>query len=336
MKSKYIKLFLIIFFTLSISMLVQPKTIIKLATVAPDGSAWMKITKEYTDAVEKATNNRIGFKLYPGGVAGDERAVLRKMRFNQINAAGFTGVGLGDILPEVRILDSPMLFRSYAEVDFVLSKFTKDFESEFLKKGFVLLGWTEVGFIYFFSQLNILTKELLSETKMWTWEGDPVSSAMLNSLNVKPIPLAVTDVLTSLQTNLIDSVYTGPAACVALQWFARIKYILDVKLADAVGAILISEKTYNMLSKPDSKILKDLGFEYMKKLTKISRKDNDESLSLMQGNGITLLKPTEKDKEFFVKAGQQARQALVGKMYSKELLNRFEKTLEEFRKSGKR
>ena len=109
--------FKLVFLILIVSAgIIFAQTKIRFATVAPEGSTWMKVMREYAKAVEDETNNSIKFKIYPGQVAGDEKDVLRKIRIGQLDSGGFTGVGLGQIVPEVRIMDSPFLFRSYEEM----------------------------------------------------------------------------------------------------------------------------------------------------------------------------------------------------------------------------
>ncbi|CUU06011.1 extracellular solute-binding protein, family 7, partial [Candidatus Kryptobacter tengchongensis] len=98
---------------------------------------------------------RLGFKIYAGGVAGDEIDVLKKIRIGQYHAGGFTGVGIGEIAPNLRVLDSPFLFKSYDEVDYIYQKFNDEFEKEIENGGFVLLGWAEVGFVYTFTKTPI-------------------------------------------------------------------------------------------------------------------------------------------------------------------------------------
>jgi TRAP-type C4-dicarboxylate transport system substrate-binding protein len=202
--------------------LVFGQTKIRFATVAPEGSTWMKVMREYANAVEDATNNEIEFKIYPGQVAGDEKDVLRKIRIGQLDSGGFTGVGLGEILPEVRIMDSPFLFRSYEEVDFVAEHFYNYFSKKFEEKGFILLGWAEVGFVYVFTNKPINALEDMNGVKMWMWEGDPIAEATFRAFNISPIPLSITDVLTSLQTNLINGVYISPYACTVVQWHTKV------------------------------------------------------------------------------------------------------------------
>jgi len=305
---------------------------IKFATLAPEGSTWLKVMQEYSNEVEKLTNGEVKFKIYPGGIQGDEKDVLRKIRMGQLHSAGFTGVGLGEILPEVRILDSPMLFFNYDEVDYITNILYDEFSQKFEKVGYVLIGWTEVGFVYVFANKPVTSIKELRGTKMWMWEGDPIAEATFNALGASPIPLSITDVLTSLQTNLIEAVYTSPLACVSLQWHTRVKYMMDIPLADAAGAVLISKKMFNKIPPEYQKILKEKGREYLRKLVQLSREDNEQSIELMKKNGIQLVSIPAENLPAFKEAGKKARRSLVGKLYDQALLDKVEKALEEFRK----
>ena len=289
------------------------KFIIKFATLAPEGSTWLKVMEEMNADISEATGGEVVFKIYPGGIQGDEKDVLRKIRLGQLHSAGFTGVGLGEILSEARILDSPMLFLTNDEVDYVTSLLYEDFSKRFEDEGYVLLGWTEVGFVYVYGNKPILSLQDLKGTKMWMWEGDPIAEATFNSLGVSPIPLSITDVLTSLQTNLIEAVYTSPLACVTLQWYTRVKYMMDYPLADAAGAVLVSKKMFDKLPENYQLLLREKGREHMQKLVKLSRKDNLESIELMKKNGITVVKVPAENLDEFIKAGADARKRLVGK-----------------------
>jgi TRAP-type C4-dicarboxylate transport system substrate-binding protein len=307
------------------------KYTIKFATLAPEGSTWLKVMEEYNQEIKDATNNEVRFKIYPGGIQGDEKDVLRKIRLGQLHSAGFTGVGLGEILSEARILDSPMLFRSHEEVDYITELLYDEFARKFDKEGYTLLGWTEVGFVYVFGKDPVTSLEQLKGTKMWMWEGDPIAEATFNALNVKPIPLSITDVLTSLQTNLIEAVYTSPLACVSLQWYTRLDYMVDAPLADAAGAVLVSNKMFNKLPEEYRKILIEKGRENMQKLRDLSREDNAESVELMKKNGIQISQVSDQNLREFRDACAKARQNLVGKLYGQQLLDRVESALSEFR-----
>src|SRR5688572_16517394 len=124
----------------------EAKTI-KFATLAPEGSTWMNVMTELNEELVKKTNGALKFKFFPGGVQGDEKDVVKKIRINQLHAAGFTGVGIGEVAAEARILDAPWLFRSDKEVDFVYKTFDKQLTAAVEKGGYVLLGWTELGWV---------------------------------------------------------------------------------------------------------------------------------------------------------------------------------------------
>lgn len=307
--------------------------IIKFATVAPEGSTWMNIMREYDAAVRKETGGRVGFRIYPGQVMGDENAVLRKIRVGQLQAGGFTGVGMGDIAPMVRILDTPFLVNSTDESDHLYAQFGKEFEAAFAEGGYVLLGWAEIGFVHVFTKKRISKPEDLSAIRMWTWEGDPVAAAAFSALDMNPIPLSITDVYSSLQTGLIDAFYTSPLAALALQWFTQVKYVVQVPLANSAGAVLLSKRFYDKMPADLQEILVRNGRKFMAELTGLSRRDNAKAMETLTRQGIEGIPVNKSDVTRYVEAGERARQMLAGKLYSKEFLAKVEKSLRDYRTS---
>lgn len=305
---------------------------IKFATLAPQGSSWMNVMKEYDDAVRKESGGQLGFKIYAGGVQGDEKDVLRKIRLGQLHSGGITGVGIGEISQKLRILDSPFFFKSYNEIDHIHKAFEQEFANAFEEGGYVLLGWAEVGLVYVFSNIPVSKRAELRNVKMWIWEGDPIAEATFQALDVNPIPLSVTDVLTSLQTKLIDGVYAPPLVAIGLQWWTRVKYMLDYPLANSSGAVVISKKFYDALPDNLKEILLRNGKTYMQKLTVISRTDNAKSIETLKQRGITVIRPnTAAVVKEYEEVGTKARKLLVGKLYSEEFLKQIERTLVEYR-----
>ncbi len=320
----------LIFSTLAYSQ----KYTIKLATIAPDGSTWMNVMEEFNQEVRKETNNEVGFNIYGGGVLGDEKDVLRKIRIGQLHAGGFTGFGMGEIVSAVRILDAPFLFKNYEEVDFIYEKLSPLFEEDFSKKGYELLGWAEVGFVYVFTKEAAITIDEMKKTKMWVWQGDLVAEATFKAFGLHPIPLSIIDVMTALQTNMVNGVYSSPLGAVALQWFTKVNYMMEVPMANASGAVLISKKMFNKIPEQHRRILKTLAKKYMNKLTQLSRDDNEAAKETLKKNGVKFLPaPDQTTLESYYQVGASARKSLVGKLFSEELLQEVESSLEEFRKS---
>jgi TRAP-type C4-dicarboxylate transport system substrate-binding protein len=308
------------------------QVIIKFATVAPEGSTWITVMNEFNEAVQHATNGEVKFRIYAGMVQGDEKDVLRKIRINQLHSGGFTGVALGTILPEIRVLDSPFLFKNYEEVDYIYGKFHNRFTQNFEKEGFILLGRAEVGFVYVFTNEPVRNVEEFKGIKMWMWEGDPLAEATFKAFNINPIPLSLTDVLTSLQTGMIDGVYTSPLACIATQWFTKTKYMVNVPLTNSFGAVLISKRIFDKLTPEQQNILREKGKEYFNKLTHLSRIDNEKSIEAMLKTGIQKIEVTDPvELKNFEDVGHKTRQNLVGKLYDQQLLNDIESALNEFK-----
>ena len=207
----------------AMSFAAEPLTI-KFATVAPEGSSWMNTMKELDKTIREKTQGQIAFRIYAGGVAGDELDALRKIRIGQLHSAAFSGVGFGQILPAVRVLDLPFLFRNYKEIDGVHKEMEGFFAEQFRQKDFELLSWAEVGNVHLFSQEPIRKVGDLAKLKVWTWSGDPIAKETFSAMGTNPIPLAITDVTTALNTGMIDTVYAPPLGAIALQWNLSVKY----------------------------------------------------------------------------------------------------------------
>ncbi len=313
----------------------KPKTLLKFATLAPEGSTWMKVMRAIDAEVRQATDNRIGFKFYAGGVQGDEKDVLRKIRNGQLHGGGFTGFGLGAIASEFRVIELPFMFKNLDEVDHVRDMFDAHFYDVFMDKGYMLLGWGDVGFVYLFSNKPITTPEELQRSRMWTWSGDPLAEIFFDAFDVSPIPLALPDVLTSLQMGVIDAVYAPPLACVALQWFTRVKYMSNVPITYGFGALLVSQKALQKADPSDVEILKTITRKHTKSLIDKTRVQNNEAIQAIQDEGVKLLDiDDDVEKTFFTK-GRSAWTDGVGELYPEDLLDRVSAAVTDYRENHK-
>jgi TRAP-type C4-dicarboxylate transport system substrate-binding protein len=297
--------------------------LIKFATVAPEGSTWMNYMRELDRKIRVKSRGRVGFRIYAGGVAGDELDVLKKIRIGQIHAAGFSGVGFGQILPSVRVLDLPFLFRNYQEVDLVQKKLESFFSSQIREKGFEFISWAEVGNVNLFSQSPIQKVADMARVKVWAWSGDPIAKETFSAMGTNPIPLAIADVTTALTTGMIDTVYAPPLAALALQWNLYTKYMTSLPLAHSTGAVLLA-RSFSDKMPPELLTLVEEEFRRsMSALTFELRRQTEESLGILEKSGISILPlPSESELKNFYKVHDQVAQALAGKLYSKEILDR--------------
>ncbi len=299
-----------------------PAKIIKMATLAPDGTTLAKGLISMKNEVLAKTGGKVDFQLYFGGTAGDEKDVVRKMRIGQLTGGALTGVGLGMIEPEIRVLELPFLFKNYSQADQVYGNLRSYFNDKFLQKGFVLLGWAEVGFVKIFSNKPITKKADLNGLKMWMWEGDPLAQAMYEALQVVPVPLAITDVLTSLQTGLIDGCYAPELAAIAFQWHTKVKNMTDVNLVDGTGGIVVAKAEWDKLSAEEQKIVKEVIDAQAKQLIAKTRSDNQQSLSVLQSVGIQVVQLTPEALTELQGISQEVQAKLVGTLYPQTLLDK--------------
>ena len=308
-------------------------TTIKVALITPDGSTWTEILREMARDVEKQTAGQIDFKIYAGGVSGDELDVLRKMRANRVHAAGFSGVGLGVVLPEVRILEAPLLFNSYEEVDFVKDALFDKFSADFEKKGFVLLGFAEAGFVYFFSAQPLDQPDAIRKVKMWTWKGDPVAETFLETFGITTYPLHLADVNTGLETGMIDSFYSPPLAAIAFQWHTRVKYLLDYPMVNSTGALLLNKRIFDRLTPEQQQILKTTARKYARRLVDMTRKENAEAMGALMSAGIKPITPSAAEIEEFKANAKKTYRKNIPDIYSQALFDRVQGILTTYRSS---
>lgn len=286
---------------------------LKLATLAPDGTSWTNVLGDLDKDLQKATSGGLGLRVYAGGVQGDEKLVLRKIALGQLHAGAFTGAGLGEIVPWVRLLELPFAFESSEEVDYVRSKLDPRLRAAFAEKGFILMGWVDVGYAYLYSKQPLSSLEHLRAAKPWLWEGDPLSATTFEEVGVKPTPLALPDVLTSLSTGLIDTVYVSPMACVGLQWFTKVQYVGDVPLAHGTGGLLVQKAHFDKLPADQQKALVELGDKHGRRLTEITRTENADAQRTLAEKGIALVPFDPTQAAELTDIGRRVADACVGK-----------------------
>jgi TRAP-type C4-dicarboxylate transport system substrate-binding protein len=299
------------------------RVLIKFATLAPEGSVWMKTMREIDKTIREKSQGQITFRLYPGGVAGDELDVLKKIRIGQIHSAAFSGVGFGEILPMVRVLDLPFLFRDYGEIDRVHRELEGYFRDRFREKGFELLSWAEVGNVHLFSQEPIRRIGDVARLKVWCWSGDPIAKETFTQMGTSPIPLSIADVITSLSTGMIDTVYAPPLGAIALQWHRYVKFMTSLPLAHSTGAVLMSAPLFQKIPETHSRMIREEFREAMVRLTKELREQSEEAVRVIEKAGITVIPmPTGTDLQDFFRIHDEVAHNLAGKIYPKELLDR--------------
>ena len=312
--------------------------VLKFATLAPQGSTWMNIIDDWARKVESESQGRLKFKLYSGGVSGDEPDVLRKIRFGQLQGAAMTGHGIGHIYSPVRVLEIPFLFRNYDEVDHVRARLMPEIREGFRQNGFVLLGWMEVGFIQLFSQEPIYSLEDMRKRRIWLWQGDPLGTAFFKASNISPIPLPITEVFTSLSTGLIDTTIAPPLGAIALQWFSKTPYMTSIPVMDGIGGLLVTRKFFEELPVDLQKLLLRTGEAAGDRLLVETRRDNEKSLKVLKAHGVTFTSEWKDSDAVLYDLRDRAAAMLADDKYiPAELYTRTRRELEDYRsRKGKK
>jgi TRAP-type C4-dicarboxylate transport system substrate-binding protein len=308
--------------------------VFKIATLAPEGSTWWKLFVDFDKNVKAATNNRVKFKIYAGGVAGDEPDFVRKMRVGGLQGAAVTSVGLAEIQPALMALQAPGLFNSWDELDAVRAKLADQLAKLLAEKGYVVLFWGDVGFNRIFSQVKVETPADAQKTKMWLWTQDNVHKVLWETAGVKTVPLGVPDVLPSLQSGLIDAIPAAPLAAVSLQWFSRTKFMLDLPYNVTIGAFVVSSKALDKLSAEDKAALMKIAASTSVELSKIVRADDKKALDAIKKAGVQVTVPSDAAKKQWAELCDKAADAAAGPVYPKELLTQAREAVKAYRAAG--
>jgi TRAP-type transport system periplasmic protein len=305
---------------------------IKIATVAPDGTPWMREMRKGAEEIARRTDGRVVFKFYPGGSMGNNRAVLRKIHAGQLQGGMLTGGALSDIYPDAQVYGLPFQFRSYEELDFVRARMDKQIAQGIEKHGFVTFGFADGGFAYIMSSVPIRRVQDLKSQKVWTPEDDDISRAMFESLGVSPIPLPLTDVLTGLQTGLITTLGASAVGAIALQWHTKVKYVADTPIMYLFGALAVDKKAYNRLSDSDQTVVRDVMQRAFATLNLQTRADDRNAREALRKQGVEYLAlPPEELAKLRSAADQTVDRLGKQGVYNPDMVKTLRGYLAEFR-----
>ena len=285
-------LFTFFIFFLITQVIWAKKIIVKMATLAPEGTEWHGLLVELGQQWQKVTNGEVRLRIYPGGVVGDERDMIRKMRIGQIHGAAISNEGMTEINPYFTTFYMPMMYQSYDEVDFVRERLSDELLNITEDNGFKILTMVDVGWAYWFSTEPIYTPDDLKTNKIFIWAGDYKSVQLYEKHGYQPVPLAMTDVLSGLQTGLITSLGFNPLYALAQQLFGIADNMLEMKWGNLTAAIIIDLKTWNKI-KPEYQqsmltVAKKIGNGFQEK----NRYESDKSVEVMKKYGLKVNKPS--------------------------------------------
>lgn len=306
---------------------------IKLATLVPEGSIWDKSERELGAAIQKATDGRVRFQLYPGGVAGDEPDLRRKLRIGQLQAVLFSAPGLGDIDPAFTLFQVPLLYEDDAEVRRVLEVMRPALAKRLEDQGCVLVHWTHVGWLRFFSTKPIASFDEFRRRKHFVWGSENRLASWYQELGLQPVNLSATDVLTGLQTGLIETLPATPLAALSLQWFRTAPHMLDHKFAPLLGALVFSKSAWGKLSAADQEVILRLGAESEARIFDTIPGQEEEAVAEMKKRGLIVSTEPPGDSVKWLELGRQFQSRFREFSVPKDVFDQAKKLLDEMRAS---
>lgn len=283
MKRIYVFFF---FFLLLINTVQVTALEIKLGSLAPAGSPWDKCLRELAAEWQEISGGKVRLKIYHGGIAGDEGAIIRKIRLRQLQAAALSGVGINQIAKGPLAICAPMLVRTNDELEYLLEKTTAFFEKELEKKQFISIMWTSAGWTHYFGKDPIIYPDDLKKQKLWVWDIGSRQTQIWKKAGFNPVPLAATDILTSLQSGMIEAILATPLTSAASQWFAIANNMCELKFAPLIAAIVVSKKVWDKIPDDLKPKLLEAAKKIQRKIGDETRKADKEAIAIMKQNGL--------------------------------------------------
>lgn len=259
---------------------------LKIATVTPNGSQWMADMKAGAEEVKERTEGRVQIKFYGGGVKGDDAKVLGQIRIRQLQGGAFTPSALAAQYSDLNLYGMPLVFDSEEEAAFVRSRMDARLSAGLEEAGFVNFGFATSGFANIMSATPVRTLADLKGKRVWVPEGDNISAQSLKALSLNPVTLPLTDVLTGLQTGLIDIVAIPPIVALIMQWHTKVKYVTQVPFVYTLGFMAIDKKTFDKISDEDQNIIREVMTKTYQNFDKMNVIDNDAAFDSLIKSGI--------------------------------------------------
>lgn len=263
---------------------------IKIATLSPEGTFWMKQMRAGANEIEEKTQGRVKFKFYPGGVMGNDDNVLRKIRVGQLHGGAITIGNLSQTTPDTTVYGFPLLFSTLQEAAEIRKTTDPMLSKQIEEDGFVNFGFAQGGFSYLMSKQPILRSDDLKKFKIWVPENSEVGLSVFRHIGATPITLPMSDVLTGLQTGLIDTVITSPIGALALQWHSYVNYVTDEPINYLTATMIIDKKVFNKIKPADQTIVRSVMGKVYQTIDKQNMIDNIAARKALINQGVKFVK----------------------------------------------
>ena len=318
---------------LVLSAALPAQTVVRLGTLVPKGSRWHEILIEMGEEWKKASGGKIELKIYPGGEQGDEPEMVQKMRIKKLQAVAISGAGLSGIDAAVSALQIPMMLSSYEELDYVREHISARLEKGLAQRGFIVLNWGDAGWVHFFTKEPAMRPEEIRKMRLCVLQGDNSTFQLYKINGFQPVALAATDILTGLQTGLIDAFQAPPLFALSNQWFGGAKNMLDIRFAQLVGATLMDKSVWDKIPPAVQKQLLASSHKAGVALRDEIRKAESGSVPMMEQFGLNVVKADPKAQAEWRQLAESIWPKLRGTMVPPDLFDEVKRLRDEYRKA---
>ncbi|TVQ27285.1 MAG: C4-dicarboxylate ABC transporter [Spirochaetaceae bacterium] len=304
---------------------------IKLASVAPEASPWGAALNQLARDWGRISNNRVRLRVYHNAIAGEESDVIRKMRIGQLQAGVLTSAGLKQLVPEVFAVSTPFLIGSDEELSHVMDRIRPDLEASFEAARFHVLAWSAAGWVHFFSKSPVRYPDDLRALRLAADPDDAEMDQAFKIMNFRPIPLPVGEVLTGLNSGLVDAFYTSPLVAAGYQWFGLAPNMLDLKVAPFLGAIVITDAAWRRLPAAIREDLRDAARSVSQQIDRDVRSLESEAIATMRRFGLSVTDATPEVLDAWERDIERFR-AQMNTVFGVDMTARIERILDEYRR----
>ena len=307
------------------------RIVVNMGTLAPEGTAWHDALLQMRQDWNRISRGQVILKIFPSGVQGDENTMIRKMRIGQLQAVAVSGNGLSCIEPAILCLQNPLMLDSYEELDYVRDRLAPQLERMIEQKGFKILNWADAGWVRFFTKRPASTLDDIRGMKLLTSAGDPETEELYKDFGFQVVPLPYTEVLTALQTGMIEAVQGPPLYAMVEQWFGLATHMTEVKWAPLVGATVISNRAWEGIPANMRPQLLEAARSAGRRLLPEIRQLNEDAIPAMTKRGLNVVRPDSAALASWFAEAKDAYPKLRGRYVSADLFDEVERLRNEFR-----
>lgn len=308
--------------------------VIKIGSIAPDRSPWNEALKEIGREWEKITNGLVVLKIYPGGIAGDEDDMIRKMKLGTLGGAVLTNIGITNINPDAFVLSTPFLFNSENELTYIMGQLVPVFEKLNKERGYQTIIWTMSGWVNFFSKSPVLYPQDMKKQKLAVSTGEPEMEQAWKKSGYHVVPTELKDLMMSLQSGMVEAFYLPPLLAGAGQYFPFAPHMNSLNIAPLVGGLVIVNRIWDKIpenyKQPMMAAVKKVETTLAGKTDALER----DALATMKKNGLIIHAAPADSLPQWQDAANRGMDELVGKVFSREIYEKLLNMLKDYRQKN--